>query len=79
MTKLITVSLRFHALADLLEDLGKQQLWRNNLVISRIRNFCWKLDRHQITFLYPVLPVTSVDSLALAGASFMCVASFSGR
>lgn len=79
ITKLITLALLFRALADLLEDLGKQQLWRSNLVISRIRNFCWKIDRHQITFLHPVLPVPSVESLTLAVDSFMRMACFSGR
>lgn len=79
MTELVPLSVHFRALADLLEGLGKQQLWRNGLVISRIRNFCWKLDRHQIAFLYPVLPVPSVDGLALAADRFMCTACFNGR
>lgn len=46
---------------------------------SYIKNFCWKLNRHQITLLDPVLAVTFADSAALAMDSFMCVACFSGR
>lgn len=79
ITKFITLSLHFHPLSDLLEDLGKQQLWRNNLVISRIRNSCWKLDRHQITFLHAVLSVTFVDDHTLAVDSFMYTAGLNSR
>lgn len=39
ITTLITLSLHFHTLADLLEDPGKLQCWWNNLVISRKRIF----------------------------------------
>lgn len=46
---------------------------------SYIKNFCWKLNRHQITLLDPVLAVTSADSAALAVDTFMCVACFNGR
>lgn len=53
-TTLITPSLHFHALADLLEDLGKLQCWWNNLVISRRRIFFWKLDRRNKIYLLEV-------------------------
>lgn len=54
ITTLITPSLHFHALADLLEDLGKLQCWWNNLVISRKRIFFWKLDRRNKIYLLEV-------------------------
>lgn len=62
ITTLITLSLHSHALADLLEDLGKLQCWWNNLIISRKRIFFFLHLTEEIKFTYWRCTVVSTKS-----------------